>query len=118
MDYGTNKPSKAQTKTQKKTTSRSGWTIKSVGLAVGIVATVTVIVAMLKSEPPSGSQITENTNKVSISTEHEKSHWQPEEESKTFAQYAGSKSCRECHREAFGLWLGSDHQLAERLPEA
>ena len=44
-------------------------------------------------------------------------HWQPEEQSKAFAQYAGSKSCRECHQASYDLWMGSDHQLAERLPD-
>src|SRR5690242_13079729 len=31
-----------------------------------------------------------------------------------FAQYGGSASCRECHAEAFDLWEGSHHALAER----
>ena len=43
--------------------------------------------------------------------------WQPEEESQLFARYAGSASCRECHEAQFDLWHGSDHQLAERLPD-
>jgi len=45
-------------------------------------------------------------------------HWQPEPEAAAFARYAGSQSCRECHAEAFADWMGSDHQLAERLPDA
>jgi len=117
MDYGTNKPSKAQAKTPKKTTSRSGWTIKSVGLAVGTVAAVAVIFAILKPEPPSGSGDSDSIKTDSAATGNETAHWQPEEQSKAFAQYAGSKSCRECHEKAFDLWLGSDHQLAERLPD-
>ena len=32
----------------------------------------------------------------------------------TYAQYAGSASCRECHEEAFALWEKSNHGLAER----
>lgn len=30
------------------------------------------------------------------------------------ASYAGSASCRECHKEQFKEWTGSHHQLAER----
>lgn len=32
----------------------------------------------------------------------------------TYATYAGSASCRECHEEAFALWEKSNHGLAER----
>ena len=39
-----------------------------------------------------------------------------EDQAEAFAEYAGSESCRECHQEAYDSWLGSDHQLAERLP--
>lgn len=31
-----------------------------------------------------------------------------------FADYAGSASCRECHRDAYADWAGSHHGLAER----
>lgn len=37
-------------------------------------------------------------------------------EAAVFAEYAGSESCRECHQEAFDLWLPSNHRLAERGP--
>ena len=117
MDFRTNKPTKAQAKTPKTATPRSGWTIKSVGLAVGTVAAVAVIFAILKPEPPSGSGDSDSIKTDSAATGNETAHWQPEEQSKAFAQYAGSKSCRECHEKAFDLWLGSDHQLAERLPD-
>src|SRR5512139_3993954 len=30
------------------------------------------------------------------------------------AAYAGSASCRDCHREAYDQWQGSHHALAER----
>lgn len=40
-----------------------------------------------------------------------------EAESKVFATYAGSASCKECHAEAYDLWARSHHGLAERLPE-
>jgi hypothetical protein len=32
----------------------------------------------------------------------------------TFAAYAGSESCRNCHRPEYDLWAGSNHGLAER----
>ncbi len=41
-----------------------------------------------------------------------------ESEPQTFASYAGSASCKECHAEAYELWARSHHGLAERLPEA
>ena len=118
MAKGKNKPTKTQAKSATNATSHSGWTIKSGGLAVVIAAAVAVIVAILKSEPPSGSRNVESTKNTSLAKGNALRHWQPEEESKAFAQYAGSKSCRECHQDQFDLWLGSDHQLAERLPEA
>jgi len=40
------------------------------------------------------------------------------DEKATFAQYAGSQSCRECHADQFGKWLASNHGMAERLPDA
>ena len=40
------------------------------------------------------------------------------DEKDVHAAYAGSASCRECHTEAFELWSGSHHGLAERLPDA
>jgi predicted CXXCH cytochrome family protein len=36
------------------------------------------------------------------------------EDGKTFATYAGSESCRECHQQEFDLWAKSNHGLAER----
>jgi len=36
------------------------------------------------------------------------------EQKQVFASYAGSASCRECHREAFDAWAVSHHGLAER----
>ena len=36
------------------------------------------------------------------------------EEQKIYAGYAGSESCRECHAVECGLWLTSNHGLAER----
>ena len=39
------------------------------------------------------------------------------DEKATFAQYAGSQSCKECHAVEFEKWQGSHHGLAERLPD-
>lgn len=35
----------------------------------------------------------------------------------TFAAYAGSESCRECHAETYAAWKGSHHGRAERVPD-
>ena len=40
------------------------------------------------------------------------------EQSKVFARYGGSPSCRECHEEAFAAWAKSNHGLAERVPSS
>lgn len=40
------------------------------------------------------------------------------DEKTAFAAYAGSPSCRECHREAYALWAKSNHGLAERSVKA
>lgn len=57
------------------------------------------------------------TNANSGNAGAQQNFWKPEEQAKAFAQYAGSESCRECHQKAFDDWTGSDHQLAERLPD-
>jgi len=36
-------------------------------------------------------------------------------ETNAFAAYAGSESCRDCHRADYDLWAKSNHALAERL---
>lgn len=41
-------------------------------------------------------------------------HAAPDDE--VFAAYAGSASCRDCHREQHHGWAPSNHALAERLP--
>jgi len=38
----------------------------------------------------------------------------PKAESKTFAGYVGSASCRECHPVEYDRWAHSSHGLAER----
>lgn len=40
------------------------------------------------------------------------------DESKDFAAYAGSASCRDCHRADYDLWSQSHHALAERPLQA
>jgi len=37
------------------------------------------------------------------------------DETKVFAQYAGSESCKDCHAEEYALWKKSNHAQAERL---
>ncbi|MCW0220676.1 MAG: hypothetical protein OJI67_20280, partial [Prosthecobacter sp.] len=39
------------------------------------------------------------------------------DEKAAFAEYAGSKSCKECHAVEFEKWETSHHGLAERKPE-
>ena len=39
----------------------------------------------------------------------------PKPEKKGYAAYAGSESCRDCHRADYDLWAQSHHALAERL---
>ncbi len=41
-----------------------------------------------------------------------------ESDAVTFARYAGSQSCRECHEPAFADWTNSHHALAERLVDS
>lgn len=40
------------------------------------------------------------------------------DEKQVFAEYGGSASCKECHREAYAAWRNSNHGLAERQPLA
>ena len=93
--------------------SQSRRMMKMLGLAVAVGA---VIVFVFNSDPTSGS-IDSDSKADPPAEEKTTPHWQPEEQSLAFAKYAGSKSCRECHAAAFDLWQGSDHQLAERLPD-
>jgi hypothetical protein len=39
----------------------------------------------------------------------------PKPETNGYAAYAGSESCRDCHRDDYNLWAQSHHALAERL---
>jgi tetratricopeptide (TPR) repeat protein len=40
--------------------------------------------------------------------------FQMEDQTKTFAQYAGSSSCKSCHEDAYAKWAQSNHGMAER----
>ena len=111
------KPAKSLQKAENKADSCHGQKLKVLSFAVAILAAATVTWALIKEKTPSVSENTPGAKPKTPETGNETAHWQPEEQAKAFAQYAGSKSCRECHEKAFDLWLGSDHQLAERLPD-
>ena len=111
------KPAKPHQKAENKAASCHGQRLKVLSFAVAIIAAATVTWALIKEKSPSVSENTPGAKPETPETGNETAHWQPEEQAKAFAQYAGSKSCRECHEKAFDLWLGSDHQLAERLPD-
>jgi predicted CXXCH cytochrome family protein len=40
--------------------------------------------------------------------------FRPANDQETFATYAGSESCRDCHAKAYSKWTNSHHALAER----
>jgi tetratricopeptide (TPR) repeat protein len=42
----------------------------------------------------------------------------PPARAKAFSEYAGSASCRECHREEYDQWADSHHGLAERRADS
>ena len=111
------KPAKSHQKPENKADSCHGQKLKVLSFAVAIIVAATVTWALIKEKTPSVSENTPGAKPKTPETGNETVHWQPEEQAKAFAQYAGSKSCRECHEKAFDLWLGSDHQLAERLPD-
>jgi len=111
------KPAKPHKKAENKAASCHGQKLKVLSFAVAIIAVTTVTWALIKEKSPSVSENSPGAKPQTPETGNETAHWQPEEQSKAFAQYAGSKSCRECHQASYDLWLGSDHQLAERLPD-
>ena len=111
------KPVKPHQKGENKAASRHGQKLKVFSFAVAIIAAATVTWVVIKEKTPSVPENTPEAISKTPETGNETAHWQPEEQSKAFAQYAGSKSCRECHQASYDLWMGSDHQLAERLPD-
>ncbi len=84
------------------------------------VAALLLAVGCGKPEKPAGKQTAAASSAAPAkpAAPEAPKHWQPEPQAEAFAKYAGSESCRECHAEAFNDWMGSDHQLAERLPDA
>ncbi|MDA7625031.1 multiheme c-type cytochrome [bacterium] len=110
-------PATPNKSTDNKAFSGRGQKVKLLGFAVVIILVAAVVLAVFKGEGPSTPENTVGTKKKTPVPVNKTAHWQPEEQSKAFAQYAGSKSCRECHQASYDLWLGSDHQLAERLPD-
>ena len=88
---------------------RSGRARGRVWLAVlaGLVALAVIVVARRQFQ--SASPTASNSRQVSPTT----SPIIPPE-AQTFASYAGSASCRECHASAFDRWKDSHHALAER----
>ena len=110
-------PANPNKSAENKAVSGRGQKAKLLGLAVGIIVVAAVALAVFKGERPSTPENTAGAEPKTRTKVNETAHWQPEEQSKAFAQYAGSKSCRECHQASYDLWMGSDHQLAERLPD-
>ena len=95
---------------------------KPVGVIIGIAVAVVFAMFLFKGGEETGSKPKSpapaaKTPSVEEVSKPDPDHWHPEEQSKAFANYAGSESCRECHAGQFDDWMGSDHQLAERLPE-
>ena len=103
--------------TENKALSGRGQKVKLLGFAVVIILVAAVVLAVFKDEGPSTPENAVDTKKKAPVPVNKTAHWEPEEQSQAFAQYAGSKSCRECHQASYDLWMGSDHQLAERLPD-
>ena len=102
---------------KKKFVSGSRRKVKLIGFVVAFIVTFSLILAFLMEKEASSPKKPAEAEPEIAATVNETAHWQPEEQSKAFAQYAGSKSCRECHQASYDLWMGSDHQLAERLPD-
>ncbi|MBI1178598.1 tetratricopeptide repeat protein [bacterium] len=66
-----------------------------------------------KNPPPSA------TNTPPTPTQVSSVKWEPiAPDTETFALYAGSASCTECHGAKHDSWLQSHHAMAERLPSA
>ena len=91
--------------------------------AAVVVLAVGALIAVFSGDSSKSPSATDaeagtKTNTVSENGAPANNFWKPEDQAKAFAQYAGSESCRECHQTAFDDWMGSDHQLAERLPDA
>lgn len=78
-------------------------------LAAGFLGLAAILSYFARSGPPHSSNIPAGSAPAPFTLETDR---------QTFAAYAGSASCKECHAEAFELWAHSHHGLAERLPAA
>lgn len=83
------------------------WGLYAVALAIAIAA------GYFLTKPKPGPTATSNGAPVSPSAPDPVTHMYDAD--KIHADYAGSESCRECHEEQFTQWMGSHHQLAERM---
>ena len=97
------KPAKPHQKAENIAASCHGQKLKVLSFAVAIIAVTTVTWALIKEKSPSVSENSPAAKPETPETGNETAHWQPEEQAKAFAQYAGSKSCRECHEKALSL---------------
>ena len=102
---------------KKKSVSGSRRKVKLIGFFAACIVTVSLFLTVFMGKEAASPEKLADAEPEIAATVNETAHWQPEEQSKAFAQYAGSKSCRECHQASYDLWMGSDHQLAERLPD-
>jgi predicted CXXCH cytochrome family protein len=110
-------PANSHKSGENKSVSGSRRKVKLIGFAAAFIVTVSLTLAVFMEKEASSPEKPADAEPEIAATVNETAHWQPEEQSKAFAQYAGSKSCRECHQASYDLWMGSDHQLAERLPD-
>ena len=114
MAKGKNKPTKSNKASQKKAKVHYK---RGPGIVFVMVALIVIGVVFWANKPITTNKV--DRSKAESPTSNPKIVlWEPEEESKVFSKYAGSDSCKKCHQEEFDLWHGSDHQLAERLPDA
>ena len=113
MAKGKNKSTKSNKDPQKRAVGQSR---RGSSIVIVVVAVIVTGVVFWANKPKTKEKV-DLSKPESPKTESSSVPWEPEEESKVFPKYAGSESCRQCHADQFGLWQGSHHQLAERLPE-
>ena len=113
MAKGKNKSTKSNKDPQKRAVGQSR---RGSSIVIVVVAVIMTGVVFWANKSKTKDKV-DLSKAESPKTESNSVPWEPEEESKVFPKYAGSESCRQCHADQFGLWQGSHHQLAERLPE-
>ena len=59
-----------------------------------------------------------NLRQTSANSPTQPAFFKTANDQETFATYAGSDSCRECHAQAYNKWTNSHHALAERRVDA